>query len=122
IFQVGFQVTPPVSFSNEVGPLRIEEILAGLDAAASPFDLALQVIETDEDLVGLVQYATDLFDEGTVERWMSDFRVLLEAAVVGVDWCGWGCCGGCVVGAVGGVGGGVAGCVVGGCGVLAFGY
>lgn len=45
------------------------------------FDLTLDLVETPEGLGGRLEYATDLFDRGTMERLLAHFRVLLEGLV-----------------------------------------
>jgi amino acid adenylation domain-containing protein len=62
--------------------------LSGLDASiislhsgTAKFDLSVQLDSDSEGgLTGLVEYATDLFDQCTVERMVGHFRKLLEAA------------------------------------------
>jgi amino acid adenylation domain-containing protein len=48
---------------------------------AAKYDLTLNVTEYAGQVHGLVEYARDLFDVGTVERLMSGFVVLLDAAL-----------------------------------------
>ena len=45
------------------------------------YDIALSLRDTGETLVGELEYATDLFDEGTVERYFGYFLTLLEGMV-----------------------------------------
>jgi len=47
----------------------------------APFDLAWNVVPNDSGhLICETQYATDLYDAGTVDRMLGHFRILLEAA------------------------------------------
>ncbi len=70
-----------------------EPVLAGLKVSAVPlhtatakFDLNLALSATGEgELMGFVEYATDLFDPPTVERLVGHLRLLLEAAVRNPD-------------------------------------
>ncbi|HEV8331152.1 MAG TPA: amino acid adenylation domain-containing protein, partial [Steroidobacteraceae bacterium] len=45
------------------------------------FDLLLALQETDGSVTGTLNYATDLFDAATVERWAAHFRHVLKAMV-----------------------------------------
>ena len=53
-----------------------------VDRGASKFDLTLFPTEVAGEIVCEVEYATDLFDVGTIDRMLGHFRVLLE----GVAW------------------------------------
>jgi amino acid adenylation domain-containing protein len=44
----------------------------------SLFDLSLFLEEQDDQIVGVVNYATDLFDRNTVQRWIACYEVLLS--------------------------------------------
>ncbi len=48
---------------------------------ATPVDLTLLVAEVDRQFVATFEYATDLFEAGTVERLADHFVVLLESAL-----------------------------------------
>jgi non-ribosomal peptide synthetase component F len=54
-------------------------------ATTSKFDLAVEFFEVGSGLEGSVEYATDLFDRGTIERFAGNFKTLLEAVVVEAD-------------------------------------
>jgi len=43
------------------------------------FDVSLLLAEDGEGIAGVIEYATDLFDTATIERWASHLTVLLEA-------------------------------------------
>jgi amino acid adenylation domain-containing protein len=45
------------------------------------FDLALTLRETEDELVGVIEYNTDLFKETTIVRLSENFKVLLEGIV-----------------------------------------
>jgi non-ribosomal peptide synthetase component F len=47
-------------------------------AEVSKFDLLLDLRETDEGLVGRLEYNTDLFDDSTIERLLMYYETLLE--------------------------------------------
>lgn len=45
------------------------------------FDLLLSFEDRSDEIAGTINYAADLFDRATVQRWMACYRVLLEAIV-----------------------------------------
>jgi hypothetical protein len=45
------------------------------------FDLALGLQEQEGDLVGVFNYAIDLFDHSTVERWAENFRLVVNELI-----------------------------------------
>ncbi len=57
-----------------VRPLKI-------DRGTATFELALNLLETPEGLVGEVEYRTDLFAATTIERMVAHLRMVLEAAI-----------------------------------------
>ncbi|RKI05722.1 amino acid adenylation domain-containing protein, partial [Corallococcus praedator] len=77
-----------VMFSLQNAPLP-ELVLPGLSVKAadigargtSQFELSLDLRRVADGFVGLIDYATDLFERSTVERLMTHLRVLLEAAL-----------------------------------------
>ena len=56
--------------------------LVELDSVTSPFDLTLLLEERAGGLHGLLEYATDLFDEPTMTRLIGHFETLLTAIPV----------------------------------------
>lgn len=82
VFQVLFALQePPVE--AEAGGVRFR--LDDVDAGAAPFDLTVQLWETDEGFAGSILYATELFDGTTIERLVQDYTALLEQAVADPD-------------------------------------
>jgi amino acid adenylation domain-containing protein len=61
-----------------LSPLAIEQ-------ATTQFDLSLILVETDTGLTGTLQYSSDLFDPGTIERMAAHFQILLAAAIAQPD-------------------------------------
>jgi len=53
-----------------------------VDSGTAKFDLALEMVETEQGLSGLWEYNTDLFDESTIVRLTGQWRTLLAAIVV----------------------------------------
>jgi len=76
LFQVMFQLqTVPVPHFTLPG---VEVDGLDVDADATPFDLALDLRETPEGLVGVLQASRDLFDPSTLGRLRGHLRTLLE--------------------------------------------
>ena len=56
-----------------------------LDSGTARFDLALDLCENQEGVIGLLEYNTDLFDAATIGRMAGHFQTLLEAIVTDPD-------------------------------------
>jgi amino acid adenylation domain-containing protein len=79
LFQVMFALQ-----NAPLRPLSLEDLTitpVEFDRGAAQLDLALHMQETDEGLLGVFEYSTDLFESGTIERMAGHFVTLLEAAV-----------------------------------------
>ncbi|HEU4557700.1 MAG TPA: amino acid adenylation domain-containing protein, partial [Longimicrobium sp.] len=50
-----------------------------VDTGASKFDMTWATLEMDNQMPGMVEYATDLFDDATIARMVAHLRVLLDA-------------------------------------------
>ncbi len=57
--------------------LAVERMPSAQDSTR--YDLSLSLRREQDGLVGEIEYATDLFDPGTIARWFGHFLVLLEA-------------------------------------------
>ncbi|HEV2735650.1 MAG TPA: condensation domain-containing protein, partial [Longimicrobiaceae bacterium] len=77
VFQVLFVLQNAPMRAEDAGGLRMEP--EEVEGTAAKFDLTLALEERDGALAGVVEYAAELFDAGTVERLVEHFRVLLEA-------------------------------------------
>jgi amino acid adenylation domain-containing protein len=77
LFQVAFVLQPPMS--------RVDSMLnwsqLDIDTETAKFDLALELQERPEGLVGHFEYSTDLFDADTIKRMFGHFQTLLEGIV-----------------------------------------
>ncbi|MEN4957725.1 syringomycin E biosynthesis non-ribosomal peptide synthetase SyrE, partial [Pseudomonas syringae] len=70
--------------NNEASDLTLGDMtLKSIELAAdtAQFDLTLDMAEVDEQLVGTLEYATALFDESTMRRYLGYFQRVLEAMV-----------------------------------------
>lgn len=79
VFQVVFalQNFPEQVFDCE--PLSVRSEM--LHTQTAKFDLSLFMRQVDGELLGFFEYATDLFDSGTIERLARHFRQVLERIV-----------------------------------------
>ena len=82
IFQVMFVLnnTPPPSVALD--ELTFEPL--EIDGGASQFDLTLALTESDENLLGYVEYNTDLFDEATIARLVGNYQAILQSMAADV--------------------------------------
>jgi non-ribosomal peptide synthetase component F len=61
--------------------------ISGLDAGSetAKFDLRLSMSEIGPELMGTLQYSTDLFDSPTIQRMLGHFKTLLESIAKNPD-------------------------------------
>ncbi len=83
LFQVSFAWEQTRRFADgpgsESGGLQLETLHVGQGGA--PFDLMMEMAECGGKLSGVLQYNTDLFDAGTIERLAGHFATLLGGIV-----------------------------------------
>jgi amino acid adenylation domain-containing protein len=79
LFQTSFALQNAATQSFELPGLKLE-VSAG-EQTTTLFDLAFLMRETPQGLRGTAVYATDLFDQSTVERMTRHFETLLAGAV-----------------------------------------
>src|SRR6185436_16081699 len=75
------QNAPGAAAGVSGSPMEMMEVERG----TANFDLVLDLWEQDRGLGGRVEYSTDLFDAGTIERLLDHFRTLLAAAAGNPD-------------------------------------
>ncbi|MCB1057387.1 MAG: amino acid adenylation domain-containing protein, partial [Acidobacteria bacterium] len=80
VFQVMFALLQTAGGGSFALPGLDTEPL-GVGRGLSKVDLTLEIYPDGEGLGGYFEYAADLFDEGTVERWAAGLEVLLAGAV-----------------------------------------
>jgi len=83
LFQVMFHLQNAVSESLSLSGLSMGEL--DVEIQTAKFDLSLSMAESEEGLIGEVNYNTDLFDAASIERMARHFEHLLEAAVANPD-------------------------------------
>jgi amino acid adenylation domain-containing protein len=83
LFQVMFvlQNTPPEA--RELPGLTLSPL--EIDTGTTQFDLSLSMTETENGLVGSIEYSTDLFDGETITRMLKHFQTLLGNIVADPD-------------------------------------
>ncbi|MDF5721977.1 MAG: amino acid adenylation domain-containing protein [Rhizonema sp. PD37] len=79
LFQVMFVLQNAPLPSIELSGLTVSSVESNIGSAK--FDLTLSMQETTEALLGTVEYNSDLFDRGTIERMVSHLHQLLTAIV-----------------------------------------
>ncbi|HEX6288077.1 MAG TPA: non-ribosomal peptide synthase/polyketide synthase, partial [Herpetosiphonaceae bacterium] len=79
LFQVMFVLQNTPRATVDLPDLTVE--LLTVEHQTAKFDLTLSVQETAHELVGGLEYRTDLFEAATIERMAAHFQTLLEAIV-----------------------------------------
>ncbi|WP_315790941.1 amino acid adenylation domain-containing protein [Fischerella sp. JS2] len=79
LFQVKFdlqlaQVEPPELSGLTVSPLAF-------DNGTAKFELRFNLSDTEQGIIGLVEYSTDLFNDSTITRMVQHFQTLLSGIV-----------------------------------------
>ena len=77
LFQVAFAVSAPSRIPDSLGGLRVEQI--EIESRTAKFDLFLSIEDAPEAMTGVIEYNTDLFDRGTIDRLAHHLNVLSEA-------------------------------------------
>ena len=81
LFQSAFVLQNTPRPTPQLTGLAVERL--ELDTATSKFDISLELEESDDGLVGIFEYCTDLFDQETASRFVSDFTRLLRSIAAG---------------------------------------
>src|ERR1035438_549493 len=79
LFQVVFSMQTASRRAFELSGLQLQP-LEGVVGATAKFDLSFFLLEGADGLSGRIEYNTDLFDGTTIDRMLSHYLVLLEAA------------------------------------------
>ncbi|MGW2463442.1 amino acid adenylation domain-containing protein [Streptomyces sp. NPDC001761] len=80
--QTAFSLQPAVTGSRRAGRLTVTPAAPDdFDLGVSPLDLSLHLREQDGELLGCLEYRTDLFDAATVARWAEGFQEAVRQAV-----------------------------------------
>ncbi|PMB52382.1 non-ribosomal peptide synthetase [Fischerella thermalis CCMEE 5201] len=79
LFQVWFALN-----NNSMPPLDIGELtlsISDVDTGTALFDLSLDMVEQQEELIGKFEYNSDLFDADTITRIAEHFQTLLTGII-----------------------------------------
>ena len=80
LFQVKFVLQnvpmPPLAFSS------LTASVTEVDSQTAKYDLLLNLRETEQGLMGWMEYSTDLFEAVTITQLLSHFQTLLDTVVV----------------------------------------
>jgi non-ribosomal peptide synthetase component F len=79
LFQAGFALQNAPAPGLELPGISWTPLV--IPRTRARFDLHLAMWEDGDRLAGTIEYSTDLFDPGTIDRFASHFRHLMEAAV-----------------------------------------
>ena len=79
LFQVMFVLQQAPKRAKGVDKIMLDSI--GVERETAKFDVTLFIEERREELVGLLEYSTDLFEEETMRRMAEHYRRLLEEMV-----------------------------------------
>jgi amino acid adenylation domain-containing protein len=79
LFQVMFVLQNAPGEALQLPELVLSNI--PIENKAAKFDLTMTIDEAGEELIAALEYNTDLFDAGTIERMLGHFHTLLEAII-----------------------------------------
>ena len=79
LFQVMFSFEDALELHFEVPNLTFD--ISPIDTNTAKFDLSLNLVETDNELMGRLEYNTDLFESDTINRLIGNFQTLLEGII-----------------------------------------
>ncbi len=88
VFQTMFVLQNTPRAALELPGLRLSPVGSG--GSTAKFDLTLLLTETDQGLRGTLEYAMDLFEASSMERFAAQYGRLLEAVVADADQPVWG--------------------------------
>ncbi len=83
LFQVMFTLQNAGGRESALPGLKVSG--AGAELASAKFDLSVEFAETPEGLRGGLNYSTDLFERGTVERMLGHLERVLEQVAANAD-------------------------------------
>ena len=85
LFQVMFQLQNQLREESGFALPKVEVSPAAQSQKISKFDLTLSINETEEGLLGSIEYNTDLFDQPTIARMADHFQQLVQGIVANPD-------------------------------------
>jgi len=79
-FEVALTLEPPVMSALD-SDWKLYQYDDGIDTDTARFDLSLSFEERTNEIIGRIEYSTDLFEAATIERMIGHFQTLLEGIV-----------------------------------------
>ncbi|MBD2201839.1 amino acid adenylation domain-containing protein [Calothrix sp. FACHB-1219] len=79
LFQVWFSLNNSPMPALEIGELTLT--ISGTESATAQFDLSLDMVEQQEELIGKFEYSSDLFNANTINRITEHFQTLLAGII-----------------------------------------
>ncbi|WP_416671490.1 amino acid adenylation domain-containing protein [Egbenema bharatensis] len=85
LFQIWFALNNTPVPSLKIGELEMS--ISKVDSATAQFDLSLDMVEQQEELLGIWEYNSDLFTVDTIRRLTEHFQTLLAGIVANPESC-----------------------------------
>lgn len=85
IYQVFFSYQDARNRSSKIGDLVVKQLDSHNSSVSN--DLSFWLKESETDIVGAIDYSSDLFDEETIKRFLNHFTVLLKSCLKNPDEC-----------------------------------
>ena len=85
LFQVMFVLQNPSGSTCYLPDLTLQTL--EVDSQTAKFDLFLSMMDTEQGLIGALEYNTDLFNADAITRMLGHFQTLLEGIVAAPDQC-----------------------------------
>jgi amino acid adenylation domain-containing protein/non-ribosomal peptide synthase protein (TIGR01720 family) len=79
LFQVWFSLNNSPMPALEIGELTLA--ISEADSETAQFDLSLNMVEREEELIGIFEYSSDLFNTDTINRIAEHFQTLLAGII-----------------------------------------
>ncbi|MBD2199778.1 MULTISPECIES: non-ribosomal peptide synthetase [Calothrix] len=79
LFQVWFSLNNSPMPALEIGELTLT--ISGTESATAQFDLSLDMVEQQEEIIGKFEYSSDLFNADTINRITEHFQTLLAGII-----------------------------------------
>ncbi len=85
IFQAAFNLNSAQRVSRSAGSMETDWDLIAFSQLGAPFELFLRMFKRDEQLIGAMQFNSELFERSTCERWCRQFSALLHNISTSAD-------------------------------------
>lgn len=85
IFQTVFSLQSRLPEPKIIEKVKFSQQSLDFDLGITKFDLTLSMEEVGNQLIGIFEYDTDLFDKITIKRMIEHFCIILESATINLD-------------------------------------